>query len=49
MLWQLLERQRQIAAARYRRGVQRRKIVAAIRYALAHPWSALNGDYYPPA
>jgi hypothetical protein len=48
MLWSLLERQRELAYARYRRGVQRRKILASIRYALAHPWRALSGNYYPP-
>jgi hypothetical protein len=45
MLRVLLDRQRQKAFARRRRLAQWRNSVAAVRYAFAHPWRALNGEY----
>jgi hypothetical protein len=47
MLWALLDRQSQMAAARGRRRAQRQSRAAAMRYAFAHPWRALNGEYPP--
>jgi hypothetical protein len=49
LLWLLLERRSQMAAAQDRRRARRREIVAAIRYAFAHPWRALFDDNFPPA
>jgi hypothetical protein len=49
LLWLLLERRSQMAAAHNRRRARMRKIAAAIRFAFAHPWRALCGDYFPPA
>jgi hypothetical protein len=45
MLRVLLDRQRQKAFARRRRLAQWRNAVTAIRYAFAHPWRVLNGEY----
>ncbi len=47
MLWYLLERQSQIETGRRRRRAQWQRMAGAIRYALAHPWRALNGEYPP--
>ena len=45
MLWFLLARQSEKEAARRRRQAQWRLRTAVIRYAFAHPWRALNGEY----
>jgi hypothetical protein len=45
MLLVLLDRQRQKAWVRGQRRAHWRARMESIRYAIAHPWRALNGEY----